>query len=319
MIKGYVLIAAAMLMFSNPAAYAAGQPVEAKSGAVSKAASPLYPQVSCSGYPLIISQPGSFILNGNITLSCGVDAIDVKADNVVIDLGGYTITGTGSGSGIGINGPTHSNVTVRNGSVLKMGGGGIDLGASATIEEVTASSNGTSGILIANGIIREVHANFNGTTGISATSTNTELSDSEVTGNSNGVMMSGSTLLRNNIANNQFDGIVSVESVISNNRVHNNGRRGIVATGQISNNEIARNLVGIELATGFGVEAGIGTNVVGNTISSNSNVGIDGESDFSYGSNQLFRNNETSFPSPSTQVLGGVQMGPNICDGVLCP
>src|SRR5271166_1457397 len=91
--------------------YAAGQPIEAKAGVVSKAATTLNPQVSCSDYPLNITQSGSYQLGGNITLSCGVDAIDVKADNVVIDLGGHTITGTGSGSGIGINGPTHANVT----------------------------------------------------------------------------------------------------------------------------------------------------------------------------------------------------------------
>ena len=101
---------------------------EAKPAFLSQAAEAIYPGIGAApNIRTSITQPGGYNLSGNITLpaGCGAAAIDVKADNVVIDLNGYAITGTGAGNGVGINGVTHSNVTVKNGSIVKMGGGGV--------------------------------------------------------------------------------------------------------------------------------------------------------------------------------------------------
>src|SRR5271166_1726035 len=88
------------------------------------------PSYTCAGsYPILLNT-GSYILGNNFTLTCSNTAFKIIGDNVTLDLGGYTITGNGAGSGIGIDGSMHSNVAVKNGSVVKMGGGGISLGAS---------------------------------------------------------------------------------------------------------------------------------------------------------------------------------------------
>lgn len=71
---------------------------------------------------IVIDQPGSYYLTGNVTTVPGtVAAINVQASSVTIDLRGFTlITAGGVGSGAGnaaiIAGVSQSNVTVRNGS-----------------------------------------------------------------------------------------------------------------------------------------------------------------------------------------------------------
>lgn len=355
--KGFAVVGIALALFSNAAVSTATEFAQSKTVAVSGAATTISPQVNCSGYPLVISQPGSYVLSGSMTLSCAADAIDVKADNVVIDLSGQTITGAGSGTGIGINGPTHSNITVKNGSVVKMGGGGINLGASATIEEVTASSNGTAsgsgfGILLINGIIHHVHADNNlgrvvsgfgqGIISTSQTAVS-EVSDSEASNNSaDGIVAHGNisrnavngngragiraeapgnTVIGNVVESNGLEGIAA-KGTISNNAVHFNGSVGIEGDGLISGNSVDGNGQNGNANSGQGIlVTDPAVSVVGNTISGNLSYGIDTANSlfYTYGNNSLTENNGAPFPSPTTQVHGGVQMGPNTCDGFPCP
>lgn len=76
----------------------------------------------------IINQPGSYYLTGNIVATGSKHGITVAADNVSIDLNGFTISqaldGTGFPSGIQTN-TTLRNCTVRNGTVGKFRGYGI--------------------------------------------------------------------------------------------------------------------------------------------------------------------------------------------------
>lgn len=70
--------------------------------------------------PYIITQPGSYYLTGNITVSTG-DAIRIQASGVTLDLNGFQITSTLTGSSLGtaisINGAA-SRITIRNGSIV---------------------------------------------------------------------------------------------------------------------------------------------------------------------------------------------------------
>jgi len=185
--------------------------------------------------------------------------------------------------------------------------------ADATIEEVTASYNGKgvaccnfgSGLRIDNGIVNRVHANDNALYGI-------QTFDS-----------SKSSVISNRTASeNQYYGIlaesggqITKNTAMSNGNANNMGA-GISGVGQISNNTVESNgYYGIFLL-------GSNASIFGNTISDNVSYGIIGHKcpAYSYGTNQLFNNNEdSSFPQPTRQVLCGIQMGPNICDGVLCP
>jgi hypothetical protein len=47
-------------------------------------------------FPIVISQPGSYKLAGNLNVPAGVNGIEIAADNVTLDLNGFTVSGPGS-------------------------------------------------------------------------------------------------------------------------------------------------------------------------------------------------------------------------------
>jgi hypothetical protein len=138
--------------------------------------------------PKTIDQPGFYYLAGNLTYSgTNSNAITVNADNVTIDLMGFSLSGPGGSaisSGIKING---QNVEVRNGAVIGFYYGilstssnnnrvsnirasgnywiGIELDLSdSSVINCTASNNG-GGIYVYSGIISGCVANSNNTSG----------------------------------------------------------------------------------------------------------------------------------------------------------
>ena len=110
------------------------------------------------GFPVTLDSPGSYRLTGNLTLpNQNTDAIVVDADNVTIDLGGFSIIGTancsgttgsiecsnsGSGRGIyattsGIPVPGQADGTViKNGTISGTGSYAIEVRKSAWIDGV---------------------------------------------------------------------------------------------------------------------------------------------------------------------------------------
>lgn len=97
-----------------------------------------------ASFPISITKSGSYILA--TTLQVGgrtLNAINVSAPNVTIDLNGFSIIGPGAGVGVGINAGGASNVTVENGSVTNMGGSGIKVGDNGVVRNVGVIGNGT--------------------------------------------------------------------------------------------------------------------------------------------------------------------------------
>ncbi|MFT7773668.1 hypothetical protein [Roseateles sp.] len=83
------------------------------------------------GFPVTISQPGSYKLTSNLTVPAGQSGIVIASSDVTLDLNGFSITGTGTctvagigniacngvGSGVTVTGADLNRVAVRNGSV----------------------------------------------------------------------------------------------------------------------------------------------------------------------------------------------------------
>jgi hypothetical protein len=69
--------------------------------------------------PKEITLPGFYYLTGNLTYSGDANGIDVKCDDVTIDLMGFRLYGPDSGSSInaGIELNAHKNVEIRNGTL----------------------------------------------------------------------------------------------------------------------------------------------------------------------------------------------------------
>ncbi len=120
------------------------------------------------GFPVTISQPGSYRLSGNLTVpDANTTAINITANNVTVDLNGFMIGGpsvctfgndgyvtscTPTGTGNGINADWGiSGTTVLNGTIQGMGNNGVDVKNAARVEKVRAVNNAGIGILTAGG------------------------------------------------------------------------------------------------------------------------------------------------------------------------
>jgi hypothetical protein len=115
-----------------------------------------------AGFPVTLSQPGSYVLSGVLTVpNADTDAIVIASDHVTLDLNGFAMLGptdcsggldpcAGEGVGTGIRtDAVRFNITIRNGTIQGMGKDGIFLrGDSHLVEYVHSRSNGKNGIYI---------------------------------------------------------------------------------------------------------------------------------------------------------------------------
>lgn len=126
MIFGWVGLAQATPLVT-PHTFTAGTPalaaqVNANFQAHANAINGLAVLTPISSAPFTITSSGSYYLTGNLS-STGT-GITVAADNVTIDLMGFTLSGDGS-SNVGILLEGRSNVTIRNGTITGFGNSGI--------------------------------------------------------------------------------------------------------------------------------------------------------------------------------------------------
>ena len=148
-----------------------------------------------AGFPVTLSQPGSYRLTGNLNVDQET-AIVVSSDNVSIDLNGFSIIGTtvcsGTNSEVSCT-PTsftqgissnHDNIIVRNGSIIGMGDSGVSLwGQNTLVENIHATSNGGDGIFAGwTCVVSRSTARINGGDGIE-TSDNCTIDKNAATNN----------------------------------------------------------------------------------------------------------------------------------------
>jgi hypothetical protein len=197
-----------------------------------------------AGFPVTISQPGSYRLAGNLTVPNGdTTAIVIAADHVTVDLNGFAILGPtdcsggspcanrGSATGRGISSaPTvRFNITIRNGTIQGMGAHGIELhGDSHLVEYMHVRSNGLEGIQI-----------------------------------SASADVAGSIVQHNTVQRNGLRGIFLEKGLATRNVVDVNLGVGItIADGSVTYNVITRNL-------GFGLQVFETANYIGNVFKDN--------------------------------------------------
>jgi parallel beta-helix repeat protein len=160
----------------------------------------------------VINQSGSYYLTTNITGVAGKNGISIQADNVTLDLNGFTLFGgvTNSQAGILVNG-AHVALAIRNGVLRDWGGHGISAGNVETSEfdRLRVMSNGGVGIKLGNGnTVSRCIAAGNGADGIDTVS-NCLLTACNVSGNVNGISTyDGCTLKDCVVSGNSTDGII---------------------------------------------------------------------------------------------------------------
>ncbi len=97
------------------------------------------------GFPVTISVGGSYRLASNLVVTTAVNGIEVRANEVSIDMGGFTL----AGSGVGRNGIASFNRTLRvqGGNVRGFAFDGVrSIAPNLTILEMVISTNGRYGV-----------------------------------------------------------------------------------------------------------------------------------------------------------------------------
>lgn len=111
--------------------------------------------MAAGGFPYKITQPGSYKLSGNLVIStcstCFLNGIEIDADNVTVDLNGFTITDPFGTAIIGAFGSSHPGLTVMNGNMVAQGG--ISNGGATIVHDVSIQTTFGYGIIIDSGKI----------------------------------------------------------------------------------------------------------------------------------------------------------------------
>jgi len=189
---------------------------------------------AAGGFPYKITVSGSYKLSSNLSVTTvTVDAIDINADNVVLDLNGFSITSvdttcTPSTSGPncqgvggnGIRSISGTNVTVRNGSVTGFSFGALLAGIGNLVEEMHFSGN-SIGIEVHGGIVRRSTA-MNNSLGILSFQSN--LSENAINHNGTGLEANATNYGNNSLLLNHID----VSDFGANTSQHNNNCSGTV-------------------------------------------------------------------------------------------
>src|SRR5262245_10836742 len=198
------------------------------------------------GFPVTISESGSYRLDSNLIVpDAATTAIEITADNVTLDLAGFSIIGPNTctpnpvqctysgGAGIGVKavnpvGPSPDNVRVQNGTVRGMGGHGIRMmGNGIVVERVHSVSNGGPGIVVGEGSVIDSVAHLNAA---GAAIVGTIVRGSISTNNVFGIFVRpGGVAIGNVAAFNAAGGISVNQATAANNTANNNGDYGIDA------------------------------------------------------------------------------------------
>ena len=95
-----------------------------------------------------IATPGSYYLTANLGGVAGKSGIEIAAEDVTIDLGGFTLEGI-PGTLDGIVDAAGGAVIVRHGTVRQFAGDGVDLGGAHSLaEDLVLQGNGGAGLRI---------------------------------------------------------------------------------------------------------------------------------------------------------------------------
>lgn len=244
------------------------------------------------GFPYTINQPGSYRLSSNLTVpDQNTNAINITADNVTLDLNGFSIIGpvvcTGApptcspanASGIGVNASGRTNVTVMNGTVRGMGLSAVRVGFNGAIRSVRVLSTGGAQFSVA-----------------------IFMSDGSVASDNNLKDIAGEGIFGdsgNTISKNVVTNLAPFGSCINTT-----GAGGVGGT--IEGNT-CHDVYG-------GIEVGAGYLVIGNSVTNATHSGMGLQSSSGYANNVL--NNPNAFFG---NVSGGVNLGHNVCGNALCP
>ncbi len=227
-----------------------------------------------------ITQSGSYYLTGNIdVLFFGEHGIEITADNVSLDLGGFALRGytsMGDFDGVSVTTPALYNITVFNGSFHNWGDDGIDLGTwnavNCRVENVHVVNCVGNGVITGSGsIVSNCSASLNDVDGIRTDNNGMVLNCLTFRNSTNGIETGPGSVVSSCAAyGNAVNGIATnVGSTVVNCSTYDNSGGGISSSGNctISNCTSYSN-------TGNGITTLDGSTVTSCTVNNNEARGI---------------------------------------------
>ncbi|ACL17144.1 Carbohydrate binding family 6 [Methanosphaerula palustris E1-9c] len=216
--------------------------------------------------PVVITEPGTYVLTQDITSSSQIVCIEIKASNVVFDGQGHQISGVNNEGSAGIfvskdaSTPV-TGVTIKNVRLNNWFYGVYLLNAqNSAIQDVTTTGNANAGMVLYSG------------------STGNTISGSTLTGNGRGIILSTSsgsnTISGNTLTGNSNQGIYIFDSngnTVNGNTITNNTNAGLFIYSASANSVYNNNFSNLYNAL-FGGTIGsnswntnqaTGTNIVG--------------------------------------------------------
>jgi parallel beta-helix repeat protein len=181
------------------------------------------------GFPVTISQSGSYRLSGNLTVPANTNGLIVAADGVTIDLNGFRILGGGSGIGIFDGGNGRAGVAIRNGSIsgfdrgIQLASARIDgTAANCEVQQIRAFSNSSVGIQCGENALITGNTATGSETGVNA-GPNSTISANTLSRNGEGLVLSeNSTISGNTLSGNRVGLFVFCPSLVSGNAILGN-------------------------------------------------------------------------------------------------
>lgn len=199
-----------------------------------------------------IDKPGSYYLTGNLAGQVGKHGVEIVANDVTLDLMGFTLTGgTGSLSGIF---STRTNLVVRNGVIRQWDGWGVNLsqGFSCVAADLIAADNGAGGVFLAeNSVIEGCIARANLGDGLAVSAAGLIVDSTAVANSGFGLAAGSGSVIRSSRASgglsfgilvnggvaegcvsqsNTGDGIFAFDSIVRDCNASFNNGSGINAT-----------------------------------------------------------------------------------------
>jgi len=232
-------------------------------------------------FPIVISQPGSYYLGENINGEADKDGILIMADNVTLDLNGFTLKGAdGKSSYNGITVPLDPtgvvyNLSIFNGTIRDWGNAGIAASSpngearNSQLRDLKVYGNGAAGVRVEEALVTGVVARLNGKDGIKVGSGQV-LDSSAVHNRQNGISLGVGEVRGCMATGNVWDGIEVQSSslVVGNVASHNSqdlqifgGGHGIHVTG--AQNRIEGNSASLNGGPGPIDSGGDGIHVTG--------------------------------------------------------
>lgn len=283
-----------------------------------KSADQIEPRTPISSAPYTITNPGSYYLTTNLFGVSGKNGISIAANNVTLDLNGFTLQGmSGSLSGIDIPG-AQTNVVVRNGTVNGWGNTGVYCESGSSLNMVFERLNVSAciygmGINGLGAVVRDCNCQLNSILGISCI--NCTVSGCTANNNACGGIYADLCMVTGCSAqNNGYHGIEIYSGTVSGCFVRNNNFCGICVSGGINNvidnTCLQNNTAASSYWAGIVIQSG-NNRVENNHVASNVNAGI--QINYYLDATNIIIKNSVSGNGANNYVLPGSQIvGPLI-------